>query len=198
MELIKKKLEELNNNEIEKILNCLKSKQTIVIQSDTIYGFSCLASSDIAIKKLNKIKERSINKSFIVLISSFSMLSKYAHLNFWQKDAVKEIWQKKRPTSIILKSQNKLAKSLEKGDSLAFRLPKSQIFIKIIKRLGEPVVSTSFNFSGHDLIDINQVSQVFKNKKHKPALIINSNDNRKIKASRLVDLRNKKVKILRK
>ncbi len=197
MEIIKKKLEDLNKGEIDKIISFLKSDQVIVIQTDTIYGFSVIASSSKAISRLKKIKNRENNKSFILLVSSFNMLKKYAHINSWQKERIKQYFKGQRPTTLVLESKKKLAKNLEIKNSLAFRLPKSQIFIKIIKRLGKPIVSTSFNFSGQDLIDIDEVENAFRNKKYCPNLIINSNRNRNLKSSRLIDLRNKVIKILR-
>ncbi len=197
MELIKKKIHDLNNKEINKLVTYLKDNQIIAIQTDTIYGFSCLASNYQAILKLNQIKNRSKGKSFILLVSSLNMLNKFSYINTRQKDLIKKYWRAKRPTSIVLKSRNKLARNLEKQDSLAFRLPKSQIFIKIIKRLGEPIVSTSFNFSGHKLIDINLAYSIFNKRKYKPDLIINSGTKR-AKASRLIDLTNNDIKILRK
>jgi L-threonylcarbamoyladenylate synthase len=198
MEIIKKKIDKLDKFEINKIVAGLKDKRIIVIQTDTIYGFSCLASSNKAVEKLNKIKKRSKAKSFILLVSSFNMLNKYSYINSWQKNKIKKYWDDKRPTSIILKSKNKLAKNLEIKETLAFRLPKSQIFIKMIKRLKEPIVSTSFNFSGEKLIDINQAESIFKNKRYKPDIIINSSKNKNFKASRLINLSNNKIQILRK
>ncbi len=198
MEIIKKKLEDLNKQEIDKIISYLKNDQVIVIQTDTIYGFSVLASSNLAVSRLMKIKKRKKDKSFILLISSLNMLSKFAYINSWQKEKIKYYFKSKRPITVVLESKKKLTKNLETKNSLAFRLPKSQIFIKIIKRLGEPIVSTSFNFSGQELIDINNVEKIFKAKKYCPDLIVNSNKNKKTKASCLVDIRNDKIKILRK
>ncbi len=198
MEIINKSLDKLSKIEIDKIVRILKNNQVIVIQTDTIYGFSVRANSSLAVSKLKKIKKRQNNKSFILLISSYSMLKSYAYVNKWQEEKIKYYFKTKRPTTLVLKTRKKLANNLETKESLAFRLPKSQIFIKIIKRLGEPIVSTSFNFSGQELIDIGNAEKTFRNKKYCPDLIINSNKNRKTKASRLIDITNNQIKILRK
>ncbi len=198
MEIIYKKLENLNKEEVNKIITYLKQEKIVVIKTDTIYGFSALASSQKAVEKIAKIKKRKAFKSFIILVSSINMVSRFGHVNSWQREKIKQFKESKRPVSFILKSKSKLAKSVEGRESLAMRLPKSDFFIKIIKRLGEPLVSTSFNFSGQKLLDVNQCSQVFKNKKYQPDLVINSGKNKNSKASRLVDISNNKIKILRK
>ncbi len=197
MEFIDKKLNDLNKEEINKIIFYLKKEKVVVMKTDTIYGFSSLANSQKAVEKIVNIKKRKIFKSFIILISSINMASKYGHINSWQREKIKQFKKNKKPISFILKTKGKLAKTVEKQESLAMRLPKSDFFIKIIKRLGEPLVSTSFNFSGQNLIDINKTKLVFKNKKHQPDLVINSGKSKNNKASCLIDISKNKIKILR-
>lgn len=198
MEIVKKNLKDLNNEEIKKIISFLKKQKVIVIKTDTIYGYSCLSSSQKAIEKIGKIKRRNLSKSYILLVSSLTMASRYGYINKWQRQKISEFRQSKKAISFILKSKNKLNKNLEKRGSLAMRLPKNDFFIKIIKRLGEPLVSTSFNFSGQDPIAIAKVEEVFKNKKYKPDLVIDSNKSRNSKASSLIDISQNQLKILRK
>lgn len=198
MEIINKKLNDLNKEEINKIITYLKRNKVVVVKTDTIYGFSALASNQKAVEKIVKIKKRKSFKSFIILVSSINMASKYGYINSWQREKIKQFIENKKPISFVLITKNKLAKTVESQETLAMRLPKSDFFIKIIRRLGEPLVSTSFNFSGQNLLDINKTKLVFKNKKYQPDLVICSGKSKNIKASRLIDISNNKIKILRK
>ncbi len=198
MEIIDKKLKDLKKQEIDKIINYLKAEKIVVLKTDTIYGFSALASSQKAVEKISKIKKRKSFKSFIILVSSIDMASKYGYINNWQKEKIKDFSENQKPISFIVKSRNRLAKSVERQETLAMRLPKSDFFIKMIKRLGEPLVSTSFNFSGQNLLDINKTEIEFKNKKYQADLVINSGKTKNSKASRLIDISKNKIKILRK
>lgn len=188
------KLIYLNKGECQRekkniIVKAFLEEKVVVILTDTIYGFSCLFDSKKAIKKINKIKNRKANKQNILLISSINMAAKYCNINS-KKEEIKRIWQGKRASSIILESKDK------NSTGLALRLPKNDFLIKIIRELKKPIVSTSYNFSGKDLIDINLSEEIFKNRKHKPDLIVNSGSIKKRKASSLIDLRNNK-KIIR-
>ncbi len=187
MEVMDINLNEIKINDQEKISTSLKRGQVVVLATDTIYGFTCLADNQEAIKKIRKIKKRKKDKNFIVLVSSLKMAETYCYFSEKQKQRLSYLWRQSPPSSIILNSRGQLAPSLEQSGSLALRLPKSDFLITIIRRLGKPLVSTSFNFSGQALIDINKAELVFNKKNMAPDLIVRAGQNQSSRPSRLID-----------
>lgn len=184
--------------ELALIVKSLKQGKVIVYPTDTIYGLGCLATNSKAIKKIKLIKKREQNKPFLVLVSSLYMAKKYCHISKKQEIILRQVWTAARPTSVVLKHRNLLSGELvPENAGLAVRLPKSDFLRKIVRQAGAPIVSTSFNISGEPVW--NQVDFLAdkKLKKENPELIIDGGplNNR---ASRLIDLRDEQIKIIRK
>lgn len=189
---------EINNHDLNLIVKILKQEGVIVYPTDTIYGLGCLASNSQAIKKIKAIKKREASKPLLVLVSSLAMVKKYCRLSKNQELILKNIWQETRPTSVILEHLNLLSNELvNKHDGLAVRLPKSDFLLKIVRRIKEPLVSTSFNLSGEPVLNRVDNLQFNWHKNEAPNLIVDGGV-LKNKASQLLDLRGDKILILRK
>ncbi len=201
MKYIKTKLNNITKEQINLIINYFKHGKVIVYPTDTIYGLGCRADQVKAVKKILKIKKRDSRKSLIVLVSSLSMLKDYCYVNRVQEKYLKKIWRQARPTAVILKGRGLLPREVSGGrDTLAIRLPnlpKSKFLIKIIRELKVPIVSTSLNISGKEILDrVDNLDNYFKGEK--PDLIIDAGVI-KAKPSRIVDLTDVgNIKILRK
>ncbi len=179
------------------IVKSLRLGEVMVYPTDTIYGLGCLATNAKAINKIKIIKKRDKNKPLLILVSSLHMAKKYCFISKKQEFSLKKIWKSKRPTSVILRHRNLLPKELNpKQEGIAVRLPKSDFLRKIIKTIGVPIVSTSFNVSGEPVW--NEVSFLSKKrfKKNDPELVIDGGilNNQ---ASRLINLINGEIKIIR-
>lgn len=210
METIKINFKRPCKKEVDLIVNFLNRGQIIVYPTDTIYGLGCLATDRKAIRRIFKIKRREKRKPLLVLVDSLKMVKKYCYVSKEQEKYLRKIWPIKtlsvfkghrvsraRPVSVILKSRKKLPKELTGGkDGVAARLPKNNFLIKIIKKIGVPLVATSVNVSGEkNLYNVSNIEKYFK--KHKPDLAADAGE-LKGKPSRLIDLRNiDRIKIVR-
>lgn len=176
------------------MVNKLLAGDFIVYPTDTIYGLGCLATDKKALNKIKKFKQRDEKKPFIVLVSSLNMVKKYCFVSKQQEEKIKNLSHSKRPTTIILRHRGLLPNELTGGkDTLAWRLPKSIFLRKIIRTVGLPIVSTSFNVSGQPV-----ASRVdYLKDEKKPDLIIDGGVLRN-KASKIVDLSSGKAIIVRK
>lgn len=191
MELINIK----QKNSLNTCLNYLKQGKIVVLPTDTIYGFSCLATNLLAIEKIGKIKKRK-NTSFIILVSDYRMLKKYSHLGDRQKGLIEKHLKKRNIYSFVLEAKN-LNKPYPNKGSLAIRLPKSDFLIKLIAGLKIPIISTSLNLHKQKLIELENIESFFKNKKLKPDLVVIDKDSRKSKSSKIIDIRYNKIVKLR-
>ncbi len=190
-----------NSNEAEirrRLVACLKKGQVIMLPTDTIYGLSCRADSASAISKVFAIKRRDNKKPLLVLVSSLSMAKHYCRINSKQQEALKLIWSKVRPTSVLLRHRQLLPINLTAGSEyLAVRLPKSIFLRKMIRAVGVPLVSTSANISGENIIDASDAYKTFKYGP-KPEIVVYGKGNNS-SASKLINLNEKgQIKILRK
>lgn len=211
MQIIKIKKENIQKSDLELIVKYLKQGKVVVMPTDTVYGFSCLATSKKGIEKIHQIKKSRPDKPMIVFVNSFKMLSDYAVVNKKQRECLKNLWselaseldckiakKEKRAVTLILGKKPRVLKFVCAGqESIAVRLPKCELNYKIIKELGLPIVSTSLNLNHKELItDLNMIEKVFENK---PDLIVDAGKLKKAEPSRLIDIRDiNNIKILRK
>lgn len=140
------KLMSLVAAEIEKSLSVLKSGKILIYPTDTVWGIGCDATSEKAVAKIFKIKQRQESKSLIILVSSVKMLKNYIKsIPSEVLDLLKNI---KKPTSIIYSNPVGLAKNVIADDNtIAIRIPKNEFCVQLIEQFGKPIVSTSANIS---------------------------------------------------
>ena len=201
MEEIKIDLKKNNGEEIDLIVKKLENGSVLVLPTDTVYGLSCLASSKKAIDKIYKIKKRAREKKFILLMKSFCMVRKYCFLSVAQYKFLKERIDKEKPLTVVLRSREKLPKYLRQENSVAIRIPASNDFLmNVLKKVNEPIVSTSLNLSGNkEIVGTKKIKYFFKRKKVLPEMFVNIGEPITQKPSTIADIRDmKRIVILRK
>jgi L-threonylcarbamoyladenylate synthase len=198
MKEIRINLKKINNNDISLIVKHLKHGIVIAYPTDTIYGLGCLATDEASIKKIIKIKKIKNNRPFIVLMSDMKMVKKFCLVDKEQRMFLDKVWP--GPVTVILNCRVNLPNQVINGakgkKTLAVRLPKNDFLIKIIKKAGAPIVSTSLNVVGGEHI-CRPIDLKKHFKKDLPDLVIDAGV-LKGEASRLVDIRDVyNIKILR-
>ena len=138
---------------MEKLVNIhdaaegLKAGKTLLYPTDTVWGLGCDATNEEAIKQLEKIKNRSNDKSFILLVDSVAMLERY--VTGFPEVIYDLIDFAVRPLTVIYDQPINLPQSILAADgSIAIRVTDDLNCKKMIQRLRKPLVSTSANFSG--------------------------------------------------
>jgi L-threonylcarbamoyladenylate synthase len=202
----------------------LKEGAIGVIPTDTIYGICTSAFNRKSVEKVYKLRKRNPKKPCIILISSFDDLEKFnVSLNFWQRKILEKLWPGK--VSVVLSPRinadttlinadnksNRYQRSsalnqrssalnqcssveyLHRGtNSLSFRLVKDKLILNILKISG-PLIAPSANWEGYEPAkNIKEAKRYFGNK-----VFYLDRGNLISKPSTLIDLREKKIKILR-
>ena len=143
---------------MEKAVKILKEGGIGVLGTDTLYGLVGLALSPKAVERIYKIKERDTAKPLIILISSWE------DLKLFKVKADKKLLAKYWPgkVSIILPCENEEFAYLHRGKkSLAFRFPKKETLIALLKETG-PLVAPSANPEGAEPAEtIEQAKEYF-------------------------------------
>lgn len=181
---------------IQQAIQTLKSGGVIAYSTDTIPGLGCDATNEIAIDRIFEIKNRPVNKSVIVLVSSDAMLQKYV-------EEVPEVaWDildfSTKPTTIIYPKGKLLAKNAIADDgSIGIRMIKEGPLQQLIHKLNRPLVSTSANLSGE--VSPKTILEISPEVTSKVDLVVDLPTNKTHTASAIIKIEvNGEFKIIRK
>jgi L-threonylcarbamoyladenylate synthase len=140
----------MNNSIITKTVAILNQGGLIIFPTDTAYGLGCRLDNPQALQKINKITKRLSTMPSPVLVSSLKMAQKFlqktspAFIKLTQK-----FWP--GPLTLIYKCQIHKVHPLVRGQgsTLGVRQPNHPIVLKIIQKIGVPILGTSANLHGH-------------------------------------------------
>lgn len=182
----------LTKENINEIVKQIKQEKIVALPTDTIYGFSCLATSDKSLKKLCNLKQCSDEKLFIVLVSKSYDLSKLAVVTENAKNFIQN--NTPNPITMILQKQPnvKLAKNF-KAPTIALRVPKDEFLQKILSEV-DFMISTSCNVHGQ--ANLNNCEDIIENFESLDA-IVETNNEKNALSSTIVDLTTSNLKVLR-
>jgi L-threonylcarbamoyladenylate synthase len=134
-------------NDIDKALTILKDGGVILYPTDTIWGLGCDATNETAVEKINKIKGRAADKSFIILLDTDSKIQSY--VTEVPEVAYDLIEYAEHPMTVIFSDGKNLAKNVINQDgSVGIRVVKHDFVQQLLQRFRKPIVSTSANISG--------------------------------------------------
>lgn len=175
------------------IVKKLIQGKIVVMPTDTIYGIAGSALNKKAVERIYKLRKRNPKKPFIILISKLDDLNLFGiKLTEKQKEFLQKNWP--NPLSVVLPSFGDEFKYLHRGtNSLAFRMPKDQNLLEILRKTG-PLVAPSANFEGEKPAEnIDQAKQYFQD----GADFYVNGEVIQSAPSTLIDLTNNSIKILR-
>jgi L-threonylcarbamoyladenylate synthase len=133
--------------EIEKALAVLKNGGVILYPTDTVWGLGCDATNEEAVAKINEIKGRTADKSFIILLDTDAKLQSY--VNEVPDVAYDLIEYAENPLTLVFPGAKNLAKNVINADgSVGIRIAKHDFCQQLIQRFRKPITSTSANVSG--------------------------------------------------
>jgi tRNA threonylcarbamoyl adenosine modification protein (Sua5/YciO/YrdC/YwlC family) len=144
--LIKIYPENPNEKEIDKVVASLKNGGIIIYPTDTVYGLGCDITNQKAIERICKIKNIKPEKA------NFSFVCyDLSHLSDYTKPIDNHIFRilKKAlpgPFTFIFNANNNVPKMLNTNrKTVGIRIPDNNIAREIVKKLGNPIISTSIH-----------------------------------------------------
>lgn len=130
----------------DKILTILDNGGLILYPTDTIWGIGCDATNEEAIAKIYNLKQRDLNKPFVILVSSLKMLK--SHVEHVHPKIETLLEYHKRPLTVIYDQGKNLApNAYHKNGSVAIRVVLDPLPKSIIDSYGKPIIATSANIS---------------------------------------------------
>ena len=151
---------------IKKAKEFLDKNHCIAVPTETVYGLAGNAYSNIAVKKIFKLKKRPKNNPLIVHYDNINQLSEDCHFN----DNFQKLYKKFCPGPITfvlkLKNYSKISQFVtNKQKSLAVRFPKHPLFKKLLKNLKYPLAAPSANISTRlSSVEASDVNEEFGSK----------------------------------
>lgn len=150
--LIKLYNENPNEREIDKIVKILQKGGLIIYPTDTVYGLGCDITNTKAMERVAQLKGLKLDKAnFSFICYDLSNLSDYVK----QIDTPAYKILKKAlpgPYTFILPSSTNLPKAFKNKKTVGIRIPDNNIIRELVKKLGNPIVSTSI-YDEDDLLE---------------------------------------------
>jgi L-threonylcarbamoyladenylate synthase len=135
-----------NKQAVEEAVKVLQKGGLVIMPTETLYGAMVDATNEKAVRKLSLYKNRPLGKPFSVAVKDMKMAEDYVFLNY----AAKALYKKylPGPLTVISKGKQKVANGVEsERGTLGIRIPKYNLVLKVIEKLGRPITATSANAS---------------------------------------------------
>lgn len=180
---------------IKKAASILKTEGIVAIPTETVYGLAANIFSKKAVNKIYKIKNRPKSNPLIVhvesidkakeLVKSFPVTATLLAENFWPG-----------PLTLILPKNNNVGPWITAGENtVAIRIPKHSLTLKLLKQTGFPLAAPSAN--PFKYISPVTAAQVKKMLGDKIEYILDGGKCKKGIESTIVEVKGDKVNLLR-
>ena len=185
-----------NEKEIQKAVNVLKDGGLIIYPTDTVYGLGCDITNSKALERIAKIKGIKLEKANLSFVChDLSNISDYVK----QMDTSTFKILKRSlpgPYTFILEGNNNLPKEFKKKKTVGIRVPDNNIALELVKRLGNPIVSTSIYDEDEVIEYTTDPELIFEKWQNKVDLVIDGGYGDNV-ASTIIDLTGFEPEIIR-
>lgn len=139
----------INLNKINKVAECIKNGGIAIFPTETVYGIGANAFEENAIRRIYKIKQRSLTNPISLLVSDFSMIESVARdITDVEYEIMRTFFP--GPLTIILNKRKKVPDIVTAGgQTVGIRMPDGDIARKLVELSGVPIATTSANVSNH-------------------------------------------------
>lgn len=132
---------------IEKAVDVLRSGGILLYPTDTLIGLGCDALNSEAVNRIYEMKGRHFKKPMSIACSDIEMVKKYADISTSDEQNLLDLLP--GPYTFILEKKYNISDIITAGSkSIGIRVPDYPILLEIIKKLGNPIITTSANKSG--------------------------------------------------
>lgn len=132
---------------VEKAVDILRSGGILLYPTDTLIGLGCDALNSEAVNRIYEMKGRDFKKPMSIACSDIEMVRKYTDISASDEQSLLDLLP--GPYTFILKKKDNISDIITAGSkSIGIRIPGYEILLEIIKKLGNPIITTSANKSG--------------------------------------------------
>lgn len=136
-------------SDIHDIVGMFQTGQVGIFPTDTAFGIGCVIDNPASVGRIFEIRHRVETKPLLALVSSIEMAEEYVTID---PEVRSKLIEKHWPgglTIVLPCNTEKVPASVRaNGETLAVRLPNHEKLVKIIEKVGSPIVAPSANFAG--------------------------------------------------
>lgn len=191
------KIMKAENLDYKEIGEKLKNGELIIYPTDTVYGVGGIMNKKETLERIYIAKTRSFSSPLIALVSSLEKIEEIADVDY-NKIKIFKLIEKFWPgglTIILKKKEIVPGIMVSNGQTIGVRMPNHEIALRIIESAGGILPTTSANISGEKTpISYKELSEEFKKKVD---IVIDGGKSPIGKASTIIDMSEKNIKILR-
>ncbi|MDI6800491.1 MAG: L-threonylcarbamoyladenylate synthase [Thermodesulfovibrionales bacterium] len=189
----------LTDKNLDKIIadaiSTLKNGGVIAYPTETFYALGAKYDIEPALKRLNKIKHRPVEKAMPLIIGSVEHLPLLTDsVNKTARELIDEFWP--CPLTILFYARPGLSNFIVSENKVAVRIPGESFALKLAMSSNFPITATSANIS--DMPPADSASMVFDYFNDNIDLIIDGGKTKGGLPSTIIDAATEEVKILRK
>lgn len=186
-ELLKLYSENPHPRTLDKVVDVLKRGGLVIYPTDTVYALGCDVKNTKAMERIARIKGVKLERAqFSFICHNLSHLSDYtAQLDATTFKLIKRYFP--GPYTFILPSNKALPHPFKKRKTVGIRVPDHPIALELVKRLGNPIVSTSIH-DDDDIIEYTTDPELIYEKWQKDADVVIDNGFGGNIASTVIDL----------
>lgn len=186
-ELLKLYSENPHPRTLDKVVDVLKRGGLVIYPTDTVYALGCDVKNTKAMERIARIKGVKLERAqFSFICHNLSHLSDYtAQLDAATFKLIKRYFP--GPYTFILPSNKALPHPFKKRKTVGIRVPDHPIALELVKRLGNPIVSTSIH-DEDDIIEYTTDPELIYEKWQKDADVVIDNGFGGNSASTVIDL----------
>ena len=186
---------EKNNQNILLVAKKIKAGDIVALPTETVYGLAGRFDNDLTIKKIFSIKGRPLSNPLIIHYGSIENALDDIYIDSRAKILAEKFWP--GPLTIVAKAKNKfISKIATSGlDTVAIRVPSNKVALAVLNHFNLPFAAPSANRYGK--ISPTSATDVFEELNGKVTTILNGGNTKFGIESTVIDISNKKTKILR-
>ncbi|MBK8245244.1 MAG: L-threonylcarbamoyladenylate synthase [Saprospiraceae bacterium] len=149
-------------NEVTEIAKLLLDDKVILYPTDTVWGMGCLVNNVAGIDRITQLKNRTPDKSFIILVNSVQMLKHYV-VGIHPRIETLLSYHSQPLTIIYPKAKNLPHNVIVQDGSIAIRICGDPFCNQLIGQVNQAIISTSANKTGEPTpLNFNQISEDVK------------------------------------
>lgn len=128
-------------------LKVIQGGGIVMHPTETCYGLAVDVFNEEALAKLHTLKKMAFNKPVSIIVSSIEDAKRWGEINEEAFGLMKKFWP--GPYTFIVNRLATLPPFFNKGtEKVGFRNPPIESLLKIVKKIGHPITTTSANISG--------------------------------------------------
>jgi L-threonylcarbamoyladenylate synthase len=129
----------------KQVIEVLGKGGIALLPFDTVYGFICDPKNEEAIERIFKLKERNINKTIGIAVSSLEQSKEIAKID--DQEAFMKFKIPGKYTFILKAKDQSLSKYCYHNSTVGVRIPDQELILMVASKFG-PIAQTSANKSG--------------------------------------------------